>query len=330
MTNTNYPSAAPSEGQPSKKSNGSKNLLMAILGIALLGTWGYILWDKNKSANTDGMGTSTEQQMQTVLSESDSLRQMFNLSEMRLDSITGANSSLMGEKTALQKEIDSKKNEIRKILSDKNATDADLKRARQLIGELNGQIARLEVEVTQLRGENRELTARNQHLNEEKSVLNQNLAMRTSENEELANTVDVGSTLSASGISIIPLKEKRNGKEKETIRAKKVDKLNVNFNIENRITTSGPADLYVIVTDPNGNIIQNTELGSGAMTTRQDGDRNFTAKVPVEYEQGTRKGVSFPIRSSDGFKAGDYKVEVYHNGFKIGEGIRSLRKGIFG
>ncbi|MFV0605670.1 MAG: hypothetical protein ACK5NK_07505 [Niabella sp.] len=329
MANTNYPSASnETTNQPPKSSgNGGRNLIIGILVAALLGTWGYMLWNKN-STGLNGSNSSTE--MATAMSESDSLRQMFNLAEMRLDSITGANNTLQGEKSALQKEIDDRKVEINKILNDKNATAADLKKARQLIGELNGQIGRLEAQVTQLRGENQELTARNTHLTQEKGVLTQNLATRTSENDELANTVDVASTLTATGMSITPLKDTRRGKEKETKFAKRVDKLKIAFNVENRITTSGPADLYVIVTDPEGRIVQNGTLGSGAMTTRQDGDRNFTAKVPVEYETGTRKGVSFPIANPEGFVPGDYKIEVYHNGFKIGEGIRNLRKGLFG
>ena len=332
MANTNYPSASQQPANSSSSnSNGGRNLIIGALVVALLGTWGYMLWSKNSGSEHENPFGNTATQAETAMSESDSLRQMFNLAEMRLDSITGANNGLQGEKTALQKEIESKKSEINKILGDKNATAADLKRARQLIGELNGQIGRLEAEVTMLKGENQELTARNAHLTTEKQVLSQNLETRTAENDELANTVDIASTLSASGMSITPIKEKNNGKEKETSFARKVDKLKISFNIENRITTSGPADLYIIVTDPKGSIIQNSELGSGAMTTRQDGDRNFTAKIPVEYETGTRKGVSFPIKNTgEGFKPGDYKIEVYHNGFKIGEGIRTLRKGIFG
>jgi len=31
------------------------------------------------------------------------------------------------------------------------------------------------------------------------------------------------------------------------------------------------------------------------------------------------------------FETGDYKIEVYNNGFKIGEGVRSFKKGgLFG
>jgi hypothetical protein len=48
--------------------------------------------------------------------------------------------------------------------------------------------------------------------------------------------------------------------------------------------------------------------------------------MSIQYEQGTRRNLEFPIRQ-DNFQIGDYKIEVYHNGFKIGEGVRSLKKG---
>lgn len=328
MAITNYPSATEETNYSTPPTNNNgRNILIGVLIVALLGTWAYILWSK-KSSPTGQAATETE--IATAMSESDSLRQLFNLAEIRLDSITGSNSSLHQERTALQKEIETKKTEINRILNDKNATANDLKRARQLIAELNTQISKLEAEVSRLQGENALLTTQNTELSTEKQALNQNLQTKITENDQLASTVDVASTLSASGMTITPLKETSGGKEKETSIAKRVDKLKISFNVENRIANSGPADLYVIVTDPKGVVVQNSELGSGAMTTRQDGDRNYTVKIPIEYEQGTRKGVSFPIRNTSGFMAGDYRIEVYHNGFKIGEGLKTLKKGLFG
>ena len=144
--------------------------------------------------------------------------------------------------------------------------------------------------------------------------------------EELAKTVDVASTFTASNIQIKPIQEKRGGKEKETTTAKRVDKLVISFDVENRVARSGPADIYVIVTAPNGQVISSTELGSGTLTTRNDGEKQFTSKVTAEYEQGTRKNVQVPLRQG-GFQTGDYRIEIYQNGFKIAEGVRSLKKG---
>ena len=46
MSTTNYPSATP-QSQPPRRD--SKNLIIALLAVGILGTWGYFLYDKNKS-----------------------------------------------------------------------------------------------------------------------------------------------------------------------------------------------------------------------------------------------------------------------------------------
>ena len=324
MTNTNYPSATPSSQPPAPRNRGNKNLLIGILAAGLLGTWGYLLWDKNKTGEQVQLAQT---QSESYMTQRDSLKLLYSDAELRLDSLTGANNNLQGE---LSKQIESNRNEIRKILNDKNATAADLQRARTLISNLNNQIATLQVENARLTGENQELTVNNTQLSSEKQVLEQNLQTSTLEKEELTQTVDVGSTFSASNIQVTPVNEKSNGKEKTTTTAKRVDKLVVSFDIENRIAHSGPADLYIIVTAPNGQVVSDPSLGSSTLSTRTDGDKTFTTKLAIDYSQGTRKPVSFPIRQSD-FQTGNYKIEVYHNGFKIGESVRSLKKGgLFG
>jgi hypothetical protein len=327
MTNTNYPSATPPTPPSAPKNRGSKTLVIGLLAAALLGTWGYLLWDKNNSGEKLQIAQS---QTDSYMSQRDSLKLLVDEAELRLDSITGANNNLQGEKSDLQKQIESNKAEIRRILNDKNASAADLKKARQMITNLNGQISSLEAEVARLTGENQELTAQNVQLGSEKQVLEQNLQATTTEKEQLSQTVDVGSTFSASNIQITPVDERKSGKEKTTTKAKRVDKLVVSFDVENRIARSGPADMYIMVTSPNGQVISNPEIGSGTLSTRTDGEKAYTSKVSIDYSQGTRKKVEFPIRQND-FQTGDYKIEIYHNGFKIGEGVRTLKKGgLFG
>jgi hypothetical protein len=216
--------------------------------------------------------------------------------------------------------------QINSILRNKKATDADLAHAKELIAQLNDKISGLEADVARLTGENQTLTAANTSLQQEKTDLETNLQTTNTEKEELAKTVDVASTFSASNISITPVNEKRSGKEKTTTTAKRVDKLVVSFDVENRIAQSGPADMYLMVTAPDGKAISDATSG-GTLTTRTDGDKMFTAKIPINYEQGKRQSVQFPIRQS-GFQTGDYKIEIYHNGFKIGEGVRTLKKGV--
>ena len=321
MTNTNYPSATPQNTPPQRNSN--KNVVIGVLAAALLGTWGYWLYQNNQSTQKIQY---QQAQVSTSMTQRDSVQLLYNDALSRLDSMTGTNNNLNGQLNDRTSEISKLKTEINSILKKRNATAAELARAKTLITELNTRIANLEADNARLTGENQQLSSSNTQLTAEKTTLEQNLQTTTQAKEELAQTVDVASTFSASNFHITAINEKKNGKEKTTTTAKRVDKLVLTFDVENRIAKSGPAELYVIVTGPDGKVISDPALGSASFTTRTEGDRGFTSKYDIQYEQGTRKGISIPIRQS-GFQTGDYKIEVYHNGFKVGEGLRTLKKG---
>ena len=325
MANTNYPSAGTSNENRPSNNNTTRNALIGLLAVGLLGTWGYVLYDKNKTTEQIQVKSA---EVTTATSARDSVQTIYNEALTRLDSLVGTNNNLTGELSSKQTEIVKLKNEINRIMRNRNASQADLQKARNLIAQLNGQISTLEAEVARLMGENQQLATTNTVLTGEKAQLQTDLQTTTTLKEELAAKVDVGSTFAASNIAIKGIDEKGNGKEKETDKAKKVNKLVVSFDVENRIAQSGPTDLYVIVTGPDGQVINSPAMGSGMLTTRTDGERAFTYKSSIEYEQGTRKNVSVPLRQ-DKFQVGDYKIEIYQNGFKIAEGTRNLRKSGF-
>ncbi len=325
MSTSNYPSAAPTN--QNKENDNKKNLFIGILAVTLLATWGYLLYSNNKA---EGELRQTQEQGIGYMSQRDSVQVLYSSTLDRLDSITSNNNEIQGQLTVRNSEIAKIRSEIRNILSKKNATDAELNKARQLITLLNEKINGLENEVVRLSGENTELTASNQKLSVEKQGLEENLQATNLVKQDLEKTVDVGSTFTASNIQITPFNERKSGKEKETTTAKRVDKLVVSFDILNRISKSGPADLYIMVTSPDGKSIVDATLGSGTLNTREDGEKDFTSKLAIQYEQGTTKRIELPLRFSD-FKTGDYKIEVYHNGFKIGTAVRTLKKGgLFG
>jgi len=321
MTNTNYPSATPTT-QPQRSSN-SKNIVIGLLAVALLGSWAYFLMKINRS---DKEILSKTEEGVHYMSQRDSLESLYKFTLDKYDSVSVSNNDLSGKLTGKQSEITKLKGEISSILRKKNATASELSRAKTLIEELNTKITTLEADVARLTGENQVLTTEKAQLIVEKDTLTANLATTQGEKKVLEETVDVGSTFSASNIAITPVNEKSSGKEKETTTAKKVDKLVVSYNVENRIAKSGPADMYIIVTAPDGKVISTEATGGGTFTTRTDGDQTFTYKTTINYEPGTRQNIQVPL-VQDKFQTGDYKIQVYHNGFKIGEGVRTLKKG---
>jgi hypothetical protein len=321
-TSDNFPTAAP---QSQTNSGKTKNIVIAVLAAALIGTGTYAIVDSNKSS---GVIQQQQTQIATVSDEKSDVQKSFDASLVRLDSMKTVNTNIQGKLDVSNKEIDKDKAEIRTILNKKNATAAELHKAKDLIASLNGKITDEEAQIAQLTKDKEQLTADKQQLTQDKEQLTQDLTTTTAQNQVLSNKVDVASTLNASNIVITPVKVKGNGKEKETTTAKRVDKLMISFNVDNRIATPGPTDVYVQITGPDGKVIT-TNAASGTFTTRENGDQSFTAKVPVTMDSSYgKKNVEFAITpSSSHFTEGSYKIQIYQNGFVIGEATQELKKG---
>ncbi len=325
MSTTNYPSATP-QNQPPKKD--FKNLVIGLLAAGFLGTWGYLLWNNNKQEQVQ---QTQQTQIAKVTDEKGQLQKNFDDALVRLDSLTGTNNKIQSQLTGANADIAKKKAEIRSILNKKNATAAELAKAKSMIGDLNGKITDLQKQVSDLTASNTQLTADKTALTADKERLTTDLQTTTTAKEDLEKKVDVASTLNASNISVTPVHDRKNGKEKVTTTAKRVDKLIIAFDVSNRIAQTGQTDVYVCITGPDGKPISVPALGSGTFTSRDDGDKIYTAKVPVDIEAGKTKSVQFAWKQDGDFQKGSYKIEIYHNGFKIGEGTRELKKGgIFG
>ena len=324
-TTTNYPSATP-QSQPPKKDY--KNLVIGLLAAGFLGTWGYLLWNNNKQEQVQ---TQQQAQISKVSDEKGQLQKNFDDALVRLDSLTGTNNKLTSQVNEGNGQISKLKGQIRGLLNKQHLTEAEKKKAEDLIKELNDKIGNLEQQVAQLTQDNQQLTADKTQLTQDKEKLTNDLTTTSAAKQDLEKKVDVASTLNASNISITPMHEKSDGKDKETTTARKVNKLVIGFDVSNRIAQTGQTDVYVCITGPDGKPISVPALGSGNFTTRDEGDKIYTAKVPVDFEAGKSKSVQFAWKQNSNFEKGDYKIEIYHNGFKIGEGTRTLKKGgLFG
>lgn len=321
-TTDNFPKVD-AQKEPVRNSN-FKNAIIGVLAAGVIGLGGYMIVDKNK---TSEVLTQKEVQIASVSEEKSKVQESFDASLARLDSMSTVNKGLEGKLTEKNGEIAKVKTEIRSILNKKNATAAELSRAKMLIESLNGKIESMQVEVARLTEENQTLSNDKVVLTQEKEKLTTDLTTTTAVKQDLEKKVDVASTLNASNISITPINVKNNGKEKVSDVAKRVDKLVVSFDVNNRIAQPGMTDVYVLVIGPDGKPLSVDALGSGTFTTREDGDKSFTAKVPVDIETAKKKNVEFAFKPGVNFQQGNYIIQIYQNGFKIGEGTRSLKKG---
>ncbi|GAB2831765.1 hypothetical protein [Ferruginibacter profundus] len=322
MSTTNFPTPE-QEKQVTvpAKTNAVKNAVIGVLAAGVLGMGGYMAYDKTKNSETI---QQQQTQIAKVTDEKSDIQTSFDASLARLDSMTTANNGLTSKLADKNAEITKTKNEIRSILNKKNATASELARAKTLIASLNEKITTLEADVARLTQENQTLSNDKVVLTQEKEKLTTDLTATTEAKVNLEKKVDVASTLNASNIVITPVNVRRNGKEKVSTTAKRVDKLLVSFDVNNRIAEPGSTDVYVVVIGPDG---QPVTTGAETFTTREEGDKTYTAKLPVAIETAKSKNVEFAFAPGSNFQQGSYKIMIYQNGFLIGQGVRELKKG---
>lgn len=328
MSYENFPQSEKPEETPTRSRSG-RNILTGFLIIALLATWGYIIYDNNRKRQEKDHLTA-----QIVSSDSakNELQQELDDAAMRLDALKTSNATADSLIQTKDKEIQDLRGRIQGILNDKNATQAQLNEARRLIAQLKGNIDTYASEIESLKLENLQLTEQNIAVTEERDLARRNLDSASVVIREKDDLLDIGSTLNASNFKITGVKEKNSGKEKETSKAKKVDKIRITFTLdENRITQSGPTDIFIAITSPDGKPVSVDALGSGRFMTRDGSEKFFTKKVNVHYIQGQSQTVNVEWTQNSNFQTGNYKIEVYNNGFKIGQGTVNFRRGgLFG
>lgn len=328
MSYENFPDS-PENPEPKEtvtvKNNNGRNILTAILVIALLGTWGYIIFDRNKTRQEKQDLTS-----QIVNSDSakNELQRELDDAALRLDALKTSNVKADSLLKTKDKDIEALQARVRAIIHDKNASASQLAEARRLIAQLRGNIETYTAQIDSLTVANVQLTETNRVVTGQRDVAQKNYDSATVVIKQKEEVIDVGSTLHASNFSIEGIKEKKSGKEKETTTAKRVDKLKMSFTLDqNRITPSGLKDVYVCITSPDGKPVAVDALGSGTFATRDGAQKTFTKKLTVNYVQGQKQSVNVEWSQNSKYQTGDYKVEIYNNGFKIGEGNVTLKKG---
>jgi hypothetical protein len=330
MAFENFPGGEKSSeiNQPPAKHNW-RNYLTAGLVVALLGTWAYIIWDKNQTKETI---QQKETVIATTTSQRDQLQKELEEATMRYDMIKTSSANMAHTKDSIitkqDREISQKRIKIQQLLTKVNATEAELNQVRSMIASLNTDISTYKTKIETLEGEKIVLTQEKNMVIQQRDKVQKDLDSAKGIITQKDEVIDVASTLHASNFSILGINEKSSGKEKTTTVAKRVDKLRISFDIdENRTAASGTKYIYVCVFAPDGKPVIVESLGSGKFNTRDGKEKVFTQKIDVNYTQGQRQTLSIDLKQNENFATGDYRIEVYNNGFKIGEGVRSLKKG---
>lgn len=303
-----------------------KTLLLIMLSAGLVGTWVYHLYDKTQYTNHRKEIFIKDS---TAVAEAvqDSLRKIYATSLNNLDQqLNATRSGADSLKTQLNVklgEINRLRSEINGILRNRGASQSDMTTARKKIAELQVLVDELRDEKTNIEEEKKRLNDVMLQLNGEITGLQQSMKKLGDENRILSEKVDRASLFVASEIKLSPVMLK-NDKEQETSIAKKVTKLIVSFAVQNNINDYNNAEVYVIVTQPDGKVLTPDVWEAASPMIIHTGERkSYTRKIRFEYLKGESKKLTFSL-NADNYSKGNYTLQLYHSGNLIGQTSKIL------
>jgi len=305
---------APQNG-PGKKSN---SIIYWLVILVLLAGCLFLFKSRNDIINENTANIAQKQkEIDSVKTDRASLQTDFDAASAKIDQLVSQNSkldsALQGDKAQMAK----LQGQIRTILNNKNATQAELNKAREMITMLTDQTKHYQERIAELEKENTQLTGQNQVLTKERdSTVEKNIALKK-----------VGSVLHASNIRMEAIHKRRNGKEKETSKAKKADELRITFDIdENRIAESGTKQLYLRIMAPGGTVLSSPSNASGAMTNSNGDQLSYSVLKNILLTQNQPvKDITVDWHQDGDYAKGAYHIEIYSEGYKVGGGDVDLK-----
>jgi len=300
----------------------SKNLLLLLVSVGLMGTWIYHLYDKSRYSNHLAQ-VLVKDTIATQEAVRDSLQKLFTEKTQQLDTTKLLTDSLRGSLDSTMVKIFALRRQISDILKNRNATNTDLKKARELIAEYQEQIEEMKAQNTDLEAERTRLNGVLTQLNDEMKGLQDNVDKITQENKALTETINEASTFIAWDMHLSIVTTKSGTKETEVTSARKADKLIFSFTLQNNIANTASYDVYVVIIQPDDKVLQTDAWGADHFESKTEGTKAYTTKVHFEYNKGERKNFIYTIQP-DNFLAGTYTMRVYQNGVPLGEATKQL------
>jgi len=234
----------------------------------------------------------------------------------------------------IRTELDAKIKEIEKLGGDvaelqkaKAEVDAELKSVRKrnekAIVELRDKVEGYEEllklkdeEIEKLKVMNKELYSENRTLKTKQNVLSDSINRLAQNKQELASKVAIASQLKAENISVMAVNDK--GRERESpFRNRQIDKLKIEFNIaENKVAPIEGKKILIRITDENSKALFDVARGSG--TFMLDGKEEFYTTAQEILFDNTRQKLSFLYEKGSEYVPGNYTVEIFTDGYKMG------------
>ena len=293
------------EERERKERNGglkTTTIILAVVALALAGALAWI-WSQKSGLVHELEGEKAELTEQLLHLQSDF-------------------ENLNSEYESINSQLDTSREQVALLIDKLSKTEATnrakIRQYEKELGTLRSIMRGYIVQIDSLNTLNKKLTADAAAARQEAAESRRANEDLTRQVENLSGQVAAGAVIKARGLHV----NAYNGSDKVTDRSSRVTYLVATLSlVENEIAERGPVRVYVRVTDPNGNVLQNA---SSTTATIGGTPVATSASREVDYE-GQEVEMSIYVKDVGEFVKGIYTVEAYTVNGQVGRAELMLR-----
>lgn len=286
-----------------------KTLFIAAIALLLIGNGVYYYMDyqEKQELKSEINSKNTE-----LLETYDKLNQISSELDQKIREIE----ALGGDVAELQKakaELEAEKEQLTRSASIAQRRYGEI---REKVQGYETLLKKKDVELNRLRALSDSLYAENTNLKTTQNQLSDSISQIAQKRAELQKKVNVASRLKAENIKVAAVNKR--GKEREgEFRDRQIEHLKVSFNLsDNPVAPIESKDILLRIIDPNGNVLFDVATGSGTMMINKR-EEFYTAKQEILFDN-TRQQLTFLYDKESDYEDGTYNVELYADGYLIG------------
>ncbi|KAA0992543.1 hypothetical protein [Dyadobacter aurulentus] len=297
-----------------------KTLLWAALAVLLLLNLVlvyFIYHEKQENLAKDEIITAKTEEVLSIKTKLDSISAELDVKIAEIQKLGGSVDSLVALKAQLEKDKQELKNSTTYSAANYNKK---IKSYESILSEKDSEIANLRQQLGVATSKNEELNEKVTGLESEKQLLADSVTNYSVQNRELSEKVNLASALRAEALTVNAVSSKGKERQGGKYKAKRIDKLRVNFKLaENAVAKQNEKQIYLRILDPDGAVLSDMATGSGSFM-HNGKELIFSSSQTVTFDNSNQSVDILYGRGGIPLKDGKYAIELYSEGFKIGEG----------
>ena len=301
-----------------EKKRNNKGIIL-LLSILVLLAIGFIIFQQIKISDL----TVHQKDMDTKLINSDNLRKELEKDTADYNSqvsvYKGKVSSLDSTISVKDKNLLELKRQAEALLKESKISYNKFLEAQDAVDKYKYYAEKYQKEIVEKDQQIKELTEQNSNLTADNNTKAREIDNLKDVNADLSNRVALGAQLHVDDMVVTGVKIRKGGKESETSRANRIDKIKICFNIpENHVAKDAQRDVYIRVLDPSGQTVSVEGVGGSGKFKYNGTEVLYTSKEEIYYDN-TAKSYCLYWNKETELRQGKYVVELYTEGYKMGE-----------